>query len=229
MITRTTKKIVDLFDQSVMKGRLKFLLVSLIALILAYPYLTEGAFETTILNIVFSLILLTGLYVVSYDKSHFFVGLVLALPALGTNWLSFSISRSNVLSHISAIIFYVYTIVTLVNYLLKAKEITSDVLFGAISTYLLIGIAFASVFSLVEIVHPNSFNIPSSTSGSTFWDELFYFSFVTITTSGYGDIVPVSPQARSLSVLEAVIGQMFLAIFISRLVGMYIYQKTNKN
>jgi hypothetical protein len=92
---------------------------------------------------------------------------------------------------------------------------------GGICAYLLIGMAWASAFSLVEQVRPGSFHFVSAPANiDQLTSKLIYFSFATLTTVGFGDILPVLPFARSLAIAEAVVGQLFPAILIGALVAM---------
>jgi hypothetical protein len=104
-----------------------------------------------------------------------------------------------------------------------------DLIYATICVYLLIGVAWAYVYSVLENIFPGSFNFPlnllqanpSLNEGRKHLTLLFYYSFVTLTTLGYGDITPVTPPAQSLSTLEAIMGQFYIAILVARLVGIY--------
>lgn len=109
----------------------------------------------------------------------------------------------------------------------RARRVTTDTILGACSVYLLLGLLFAQVFLLLEQVDPGSFSELASGPGGAADVEahrgaLTYFSFVTLTTLGYGDVAPVRVPARSLSVLEAALGQLYVAIVIARLVAVQI-------
>ncbi len=92
---------------------------------------------------------------------------------------------------------------------------------GGICAYLLVGMAWASAFDLVEQLHPGSFHFVSApTDPDQLTSKLIYFSFATLTTVGFGDVLPVNPFARSLAIFEAIVGQLFPAILIGALVAM---------
>ena len=113
--------------------------------------------------------------------------------------------------------------------ILRSERVTTDTGVGGISVYLLIGITFAMVYGLVSHLDPTAFPISSGAvadrvrlPGRAGFSELVYFSLVTQTTLGYGDVVPLSSAARSLSALQAVTGQIYLAVFVARLIGLHL-------
>ncbi|MHC4239302.1 MAG: potassium channel family protein [Planctomycetota bacterium] len=111
--------------------------------------------------------------------------------------------------------FVTITIVALMVNMFRAHRVTPDMIVGGICIYLLIGILWNVLFELVLIWYPDAIALREGAS-------LFYFSFTTLTTLGYGDIVPVSKFAQVLANMEAITGQVYLAIFIARLVGLHI-------
>ena len=99
---------------------------------------------------------------------------------------------------------------------MKAEHVTPDLVFGAVAAYLLLGICWGGLYTLIEKIQPGSFSFGEGLSEAS---SLFYYSFVTLTTLGYGDILPLSKIARTAAYLEAVTGVMFTAILIAGLVG----------
>ena len=104
----------------------------------------------------------------------------------------------------------------------KENEVTIDLIMAAASAYILLGMLWAYAYYLLEIFHPHSFKA-SENMGDDIWN-FYYFSFVTLTTTGYGDILAITKPARALSILEVIFGQLYLAIMISRLVGLHASQ-----
>ena len=104
----------------------------------------------------------------------------------------------------------------------RENEVTIDLIMASACAYILIGMAWAYFYHFVEVFHPHSFTLPW-TPGDDLWD-FYYYSFVTLTTVGYGDILALTKPARALSILEALTGQLYLAIMISRLVGLHASQ-----
>jgi len=123
-------------------------------------------------------------------------------------------------------LFFAFMIAVILNYLFKERQITTDVIAGAICAYFLIGLMWSSIFTILELAHPGSFKIQQSMHAESF--SFTYYSYVTLTTLGYGDITPITPQARSFSLLEAITGQIYLATLVARLVSINILQSMEK-
>ena len=117
-----------------------------------------------------------------------------------------------------------YFSVTILDYVLRGGRITMDKIFAAICVYLLIGYAWTFAYVLVDELQPESFVIQTTALPNDYANilEMRYFSFMTLTTVGYGDVVPHSGAARTLAALEAVTGQIYLTVLVARLVGLHI-------
>ena len=206
-------------------GRSSLLLILILLKFILCPFL-EGFIGINILmDILFSLILISGIYAISEKKLVFIMGLLIALPTFVAQWsLYFSKVPSLELVHmVFGAVFFAYVLIIMISYLFTEKNVTVEVITSAISVYFLIGLTWTFIFSLLEILHPGSF-VLSSQNQIKDMDQLFYYSFVTLTTIGYGDITALTKPAGSLSVLEAMMGQIYLAVLVARLVGMYIFQ-----
>jgi hypothetical protein len=111
-------------------------------------------------------------------------------------------------------------LVVVLTHTLRAGPITFHRIQGAVAAYLLLGVLWAHAYALVASLRPDAFSgVPSRADGSR---AFLYFSFVTLATVGYGDVLPVHPVARSLAMLEAVTGSLYLAILIARLVSLAV-------
>jgi uncharacterized membrane protein len=151
------------------------------------------------------------------------IALLLALPLLLSTWINYYL-ESPVLSIIgtfSGILFFGFIVVIILSFVLKQAQVTLNVIYAAIVVYLSLAMMWGMIFILVELLQPGSITLGQTGEGSF---HFFYYSFVTITTLGYGDITPKSEIARSLALLEAVIGQIYLVVLVARLVGIHIAQ-----
>ncbi|HEX6239878.1 MAG TPA: potassium channel family protein [Polyangiales bacterium] len=123
--------------------------------------------------------------------------------------------------HLLTALGFAFVVYEVLRHVLAAEPVTADKLYAAVSAYLLIGLLFASIYEALEFWQPHAFSLPHAGRDA---DGLMYFSLVTLSTVGYGDIVPVLPPARVLAVLEAILGQLYLAVLMARLVGLHLSQ-----
>jgi hypothetical protein len=126
-----------------------------------------------------------------------------------------------------SIAFLVYTVVMILRDLLMQRVVTWDSLVGSFCGYLLIGVTWSEMYALLQLISPGAlhFEIESTralASQANTWQHFQYFSFVTLSTVGYGDITPVSPTARALAMMEAICGQFYLAVLVAALVGLRV-------
>ena len=202
------------------------LLLAQILILLAYPFLVQFPRLKVITGCMFVLILLAALRVVARKRRQLYVAGTLAI--IGFAGFVGDMVIPGFTSHVTFllgfILFLAFTSsLILVDILLRSKHIDADLIYGAVGVYLMIGFAFAFAFALLETISPGSFSgLAELISAHAVTDPMLYFSFVTLTTLGYGDISPISSVAMSMSYLEAIIGQLFLAILVARLVGMHI-------
>ncbi len=216
------------FVVMIAEGRCRYLLYSLLGLLLLYPALEQGPGALTLMLVVNSATLLAGVYAVSDTRRHVAIAASLAVSQVTLTLVARFLGLEHpairpvaIAAVVVFIAFYVFTLVHVLRYVLRGVQITKDKLFGAVSVYLLMGLAWASVYALVQAVEPGSF--ASNVADSSDSPDLIYFSFVTLTTLGYGDITPVTARARSLALLEAVTGVLYLAVLVARLVSAYRY------
>ncbi len=209
-------------------GRFLFLFLSIILMLVLRPLL-GGMIRLNILtDLLFAAILISGLWAVSRRRGVFLAALLVAVPALVFGWLA-PVTGSDLLrplSRIFLIIFLSITLMALLSYIVKAKEVSADIIMGASSSYFLIGLLWAFLFSLIETFAPGSFHFPESQMDKE--SQFIYYSLITLTTVGYGDITPASTTARYYAALEAVTGQLYLAVLVAGLVGLRISQQPPK-
>lgn len=125
----------------------------------------------------------------------------------------------------ASMLFLGFTIVMILRTLMTQPSVTRDSIAGAFCGYVLIGVAFAEAYCILDVTAPNSFHIEHSASvwqdiPVSRWLTLEYFSFTTLTTLGFGDVLPISPLARGLAVWEAICGQFYLAVLVAGLVNL---------
>ena len=207
--------------KTLINEKFTFLLVFLLIYAIAAPFFERFFTSDLFMNISFSAVMLSAVFAVSQKKSSLIITLLLVLPAFLIIWMNFFFATPQILyaEAVSRALFNAYMIFIIIYYIFKSRFVTRDIISAALIAYLFIGLFMADLYLLVELIYPGSFSISHE---ALFADpSVFkYFSFVTLTTLGYGDISPISSQARSLSILEAVVGQIYLAVLIARLVGL---------
>jgi hypothetical protein len=214
---------------------LSLLVLSLLLLIfIGQPLQQIGVFGRLLITLFFSFLLIAGVGAVAKSARTTTVVGGLVLTVLTVRWLRLWIgSGSLVLSDtLFSSLFCIILAAVVLAQVLREGPITFYRIQGAVAFYLLLGLAWAFAYELVELRWPNAFVPPASTTTNPYPDptgRFVYFSFVTLTTTGYGDITAVHPFARSLVTLEALIGQLFPAILLARLVSMELYHRQAKD
>lgn len=199
------------------------------ALVLLLVLLLQIGFQPLVprvplLSLAMSLgLILATMFMVGDSRRHLTVGLILGVPGglgliLGEiqgvgpqTWLAFGF----------LVLLYLYVLVLMLQKIFRAESVSLDTIGLAMCTYVMLGRLWTLFYIPLAHFDPDAFVFNAGMGGASLSDNLQYFSFVTLTTLGYGDIVPVAPLARSLAVLEALTGVLFLAVLISRLVGAY--------
>jgi hypothetical protein len=210
-------------------------LLALLAMLVLTPVLQELEPVNDVVYAFITLFLVISVYMLSHRREQFIISLILFVPTLLLNWAAVfqvSVLVQN-LSLIANITFFGYISCIILASLFRAREVNLNIIFAAISLYFLIGLEWGYLFAILELNHAGSLmtSVLALESDLSLHDidsnllNYIYFSLVTLTTVGYGDIIPVSPLARSLASIEAVMGQMYLTVLVARLVGVYISEK----
>jgi len=208
---------------------MKFANHYLLASILLVFFIGPVAFDYGLLSIVnleifFLLILIFSIFLHQHDTKLFKVTVV-SLIIILINILFFDNNQS-VSQYFLKILIVSITIVELFKEIFKTKIIDSHIISSAISIYVLVGIFWYLLFMFLLMIDPDSFDIRNFNPEMVSID-MIYFSFTTLTTLGYGDITPVSYTAKMWSITEAMMGVMFLAVMISRVVSLFGSKKKN--
>ena len=219
-----------------LRGKYSVLLIAFLVFFLVGPLadllLAEGRFGGLLFELLSIVLLLAALYAVSAARVPLIIAGILTVPVMVGRLASY-FEKSSALFEMSdgfSFLALAVVAVAILRQVLEAKRVSRDVVEGAVCVYILLGAAWAFLFSFVETFHPGAFQLPPphTISALPVVDEarqrFIYYSFVTLTTVGYGDITPVAPLAQRLAVLEAMFGQLYLGILIARLVGLHIAQ-----
>jgi hypothetical protein len=201
-----------------------WLLFALLLLVVAYPFLHEMAFGHALIALFDPAILALALVAVRATGTENRVGLLLVVPAIVLQVLGALMPQPGfyVASLFAQAAFHAFVVVSLLRYVLHDLVMTPDEMFAAANLYVLAAFVFGYVFAALEVLQPGSFyiNPANNPDGVTSWWDLMYFSFTCLTSVGFGEVTPVTDRARSLVMIQQMMGVLYLALVISRLVSM---------
>lgn len=200
------------------------MLLVLLASVVAYPFVdvTPGLRPMAQLLDVAAVLLVVRL--IRSEETIWSSGWVIALPTVSLQfWHLLAPARAvEIAMLVSQLVFHGWAIVALLSYVLRDDVITRDELFAIAGVYVLMALFWASAYALVVHFDPSALVIDPANDpdGRTTWADLVYYSMTTLTSTGYGEITPLSPAARALAMLQQVTGVLFVAILIARLTSL---------
>ena len=214
-----------LFRRRVLRFSRIELLCAIVLFIVVAPFIDDSSHRRVIEAVFLSITLRSSVFAVGPRRGTVIVTVLLIVPALGIQW-AHHLAPDLIPRHLpltAGMIFIGYVIANLLRATLRTPRVDLEVLCGAIAAYLLLGILWMLAYSLVGYVSPDAFvfNGPNAADRKMEGFDAFYFSFVTLSTVGYGDVTPVSNVAKMLAITEAVTGMFYVAILIARLVSVY--------
>ncbi len=205
-------------------------LVLLLALVSQILLTSLGANRYFLPGLFQGAVVLAAVVVAADSRRHLIFGLALGVPAFVLS-VTGDIVHHRLLGWITyflVVVLFLFIIRLMLIKIFRAQTVTLATIGYALCTYILLGTVWTLFYAPAVELNPEAFSQPMDQPGSTPGAMLVYFSFVTLTTLGYGDISPVSYLARSLAIIEALTGTLFLAVLISRLVGSYSSQKKSE-
>jgi voltage-gated potassium channel len=206
------------------------LLIALALLLFFFPFVEEVKGGDLIVSLLLSLVLLSAVLAVASRGRTLIVALLLAIPAIVGRWINHF--RPDLVPPavflIAGLLLVAFVVVNLLRFVWRAPSVNIAVLCASISAYLMLGLMWTMAYWLVDQLTPGAFSFntnagPRSMNGF----NGFYFSFITLSTVGYGDITPVSRIARWLAAMEAMTGLLYVAVLIARLVALYSTPKSH--
>lgn len=221
------------------KGYYKFLLFFFIMLFISRPYFHQGVVYVIIWKVFLTGAFISAVFNVKQNSYVKKIAVIFAILALVSNWCEMCFTNIYLIETtlIFTIIFMgICTVSVVYNVILRAK-VTLETLRGVVCAYFMLAFVFAYIYYLIEYLVPGSFLLVEKDIafgiGSSYLSQLMYFSFVTLLTIGYGDIIPLFGFSQTAVVVEGIIGQFYIAILVSRIVAVYSlsgkFMKPGKN
>jgi hypothetical protein len=210
------------------------MLVALLLLLVGFPLSRELVAGKLVYDVLYTVVYISAVVAVFRKRTLRRLAIVLGAPTIVLSWVAATVSDlpalpTAILYHSFAIVFLVFVVVTVLQSVYSESRISTDSVCGAFCGYLVVGIVFGHVYCLVEAARPGSFHGSDEFVAHLQVNEdryflLAYFSLVTLATVGYGDITPATELARSLAVVEAIVGQFYIAVLIADLIGKKLSQ-----
>jgi len=215
-------------DNVIKTKRFLLLLLALVVLLVAYPYFKDtrqGAFLGGLASLA---LIIFGIFAVRPNRHIFIIASLLGgVTAASSVTAKLAGIRGHPFVEGAFTVFYAFTTIAVFVEVIRSKEIGREAVYGIVCVYLLIGVTFGTLYDFLETVRPGSFEmtVPLAAGGGIGFRNMLFFSFMTLTTIGYGDIIPVTFQAQSLATIEGVVGVLYVAVLIARIVGIYSYHQ----
>jgi hypothetical protein len=216
--------------QDPIKGRAKYVLILIVLLNMLYPITSSGSVISLIsFAVLYAGLFIVGIFITSDSPAHITWSISIAVI-----WLVMTVVyafdptsfwKTQVSSFI-LIVFHSTIILVLMRYIFTADQVTADVIYAACAVYFLLSFFFVPVYGMLEAALPGSF-VDNTLGTPVHWQQFVYYSLVTLSTAGYGDILPANMWARMLAGLEATIGVLYVAILVARLVSLYEVRRRN--
>ena len=204
-----------------------FLFLALIGYLMLLPFVERGS--SMLVPFLYVGVLYTVLNVLDLPRTTFRIAMGLGVLAVAVHalvvWSGTDLLQSNALLFALFLLYFLFTVACLSVLgwrIFTERQVTGDTIRGGIAVYFLGGLAWAFLYDIMMVVDPQALRLAEATGQ---FSQIIYYSFVTMTTLGYGDIVPLSAVARTLAYMEAALGQIYVAVLIARLVGLNTARK----
>lgn len=204
-----------------------FLLAAQLLSLLAFPLLDESTGGRVIFGAFGALVLVLAVWVVNRTPAINWIAWLIAAPAFLLSILSVVFDSSDMLLWSSALeaLLYFYVAASLTAYMMSDHRVTSDELYAAGATFTLLAWGFAYLYLICQAWYPGSFAGAVAPERPRTWLELLFYSFTNLSATGLGDIVPLGAAARVLTMLEQLAGVAYIAVVVSRLIGLSIVRR----
>ncbi len=211
----------------------KVLLYALLITLLAFPILEDFKYISFVVGLLFIGVLLVAVRAVAKLRRQIILSSILGIVSV-VGYFGNIFGLGPWFEPIGTLgfglFFMTVAFIIVANIVLHVRQVTDELIYGAINVYLLIGLSFAFIHALVEFMQPGSIvGLDALSMSDASIMPYVYYSFVTMTTLGYGDLSPVTGPAATLAYVQAVFGQLYIAIMIARLMGLYVVHESNQD
>jgi hypothetical protein len=203
------------------------LLFAQLGAVLLYPFMESSDAGRALFSVFGIAILGLVVLAVQHTPALTWVGVLLGIPATVLLLIQVITGDDGLLPYSSAFeaVLYFYAAYALIRYMLADHEITRDELYAVGATFTLVAWAFAYTYTVCQAIDPGSFTAAVDPQDARSWMELLFLSFTTLSSTGLSDVVPVRPFARGLSMIEQLAGLTYVAMVVSRLVGLMVMRR----
>ncbi len=207
-----------------MQKRAKYVLIVILLLNVLYPITSnESIVSLVVFEVLYAGLFAVAIFITSDNPRH-----VRWFISIAVIWLAAAVIYAFdptdfwkiEISSFILVIFHAMILGVMLRYIFTSGSVTVDVLFASAAVYFLISFLFVPIYGMLETAFPGSF-VDNTLGLPVRWQQFAYYSLITLSTAGYGDILPVSPWARMLASIEAAIGVLYVAILMARLVSLY--------
>jgi len=194
-------------------------MASILILLILSAVLEGSKYGYLVLNTASTLVFIFGIYAAGRNKRNVIILILFGLPWFLSEWI-FTKSPETIFA---SVLFFLFITGTIMDHIIHSEEVSPDTLYGAVCVYLLLGLLWASIYGFLEYVSPGIIFVTNNTDivDNLTSNEIIYYSYTTLTTLGYGDVTALTSEGRIISVLEAIVGQLFIAFLVARLVAVY--------
>jgi len=213
--------------------RFAVLFVLLFCVLLIPPYFEGSLLMERVWHVLFTFVLLWALYTVAGSRKVLLLAALMLIPTISSTWLA-GPEQARYLAYIdnaTNILYFGLICFFLASYIFTTKRVTQEVIFAAMCFYILLAVLWAAIYTNLELFYGNAFLFQGELAAAAgieaddLFQHMIYYSFVTLSTLGYGDVIPDHLAAQNWAAMEAMIGQFYIAIVMARLVSIYTVEK----
>ena len=195
--------------------------------LLMYPFIEQTRPGRAILGAFGVLVLGLAISMVRHTPGRAWISFGIAVPAVALNVMDMTLNLPQLRPWWAALeaLFYFYAAGCLISYMLADRRATTDELFAAGATFTLLAWAFTFVFVLCQTLQPGSFAAAVNPDAQRTWTEMLFLSFALLSSTGIGDVIPITVHTRAVAALEMFVGVMYVALVVSRLIGLSVTRR----